>query len=80
MNITLDSISTLFLAVALLLIGSILIKKVTWLNRYCIPAPVVGGLLFALLILILKQTGLMNIELDTSLQSIFMLTFLQRLV
>lgn len=75
MNITLDSISTLFLAVALLLIGSILIKKVTWLNRYCIPAPVVGGLLFALLILILKQTGLMNIELDTSLQSIFMLTF-----
>jgi ESS family glutamate:Na+ symporter len=35
----------------------------------------VGGLLFAILVTIFKQTGLLTITLDTSLQSLFMLTF-----
>lgn len=75
MNISLDQIATLFLAVALLLLGGFIIKRVGLLNKFCIPAPVVGGLLFAILVLILRQTGAVNLELDTSLQSIFMLTF-----
>ncbi|MDQ0272848.1 sodium/glutamate symporter [Cytobacillus purgationiresistens] len=75
MNLELNQVTTLFLAVALLLFGGWLIKKADFLKRFCIPAPVVGGLLFALLVLICKQTGWVNIELDTSLQSLFMLTF-----
>ncbi|MGM0837330.1 MAG: sodium/glutamate symporter [Bacillota bacterium] len=69
-----DQITTVFLAVLLLLFGGVLIKKVSFLRRFCIPAPVVGGLLFALLVTVLRTAGI-NIGLDTSLQSLFMLTF-----
>ncbi|MFH5777831.1 sodium/glutamate symporter [Heyndrickxia oleronia] len=75
MNLELNQIATIFLAVALLMLGGLLIKKINFLKKFCIPAPVVGGLLFAILVTILRQTGLMKITLDTSLQSLFMLTF-----
>lgn len=75
MNLELNQITTVFLAVALLMTGGLLLNKLPFLKRFCIPAPVVGGLLFAILVTILKQTGLLNITLDTSLQSLFMLTF-----
>lgn len=75
MKVEFDQITTTFLAVALLLIGGVLIKKIPFLKRFCIPAPVVGGLLFAIIVLIFRQTHVLNITLDTSLQSLFMLTF-----
>ncbi len=71
----LNQITTLCLAVTLFLIGSFLVKRIGFLNRYCIPAPVVGGLLFAILATTLKSMGIVEISLDTSLQSIFMITF-----
>ncbi len=71
----LNQITTLCLAVTLFLIGAFLVKRVNFLNRYCIPAPVVGGLLFAILATALKSFGIIEITLDTSLQSIFMITF-----
>ncbi|ARK32348.1 sodium/glutamate symporter [Halalkalibacter krulwichiae] len=74
MSIELNQITTLFLAVILLLIGSVLVKRVQFLSRFCIPAPVVGGLLFALIIVLVRQTGI-TITMDTSLQGLFMLTF-----
>ncbi|MGY3314905.1 sodium--glutamate symport carrier gltS [Peribacillus simplex] len=46
MNLELNQITTLFLAVSLLLAGGLLIRKIPILKRFCIPAPVVGGLLF----------------------------------
>lgn len=70
-----NQITTLCLAVTLFLIGSFLVKRVGFLNRFCIPAPVVGGLLFAILATILKGFDIIEITLDTSLQSIFMITF-----
>ncbi|WP_397537971.1 sodium/glutamate symporter [Rummeliibacillus pycnus] len=73
--IEINQIATLFLAVALYLLGTYLVKKVNFLNRFCIPAPVVGGLIFAIVATILKTTGIVEIVLDTSLQSIFMVTF-----
>ncbi|WNS75392.1 sodium/glutamate symporter [Bacillus sp. DTU_2020_1000418_1_SI_GHA_SEK_038] len=75
MNLELNQITTVFLAVALLMIGGMLLNKLPFLKRFCIPAPVVGGLLFAILVTVLKQTGILTITLDTSLQSLFMLTF-----
>lgn len=50
-------------------------RKIPILKRFCIPAPVVGGLLFAILVTIFRQAGLINLTLDTTLQSLFMLTF-----
>ena len=71
----LNQITTLSLAVALFLIGTFLVKRIGWLNRFCIPAPVVGGLIFAILATVLKSFDILEITLDTSLQSIFMITF-----
>lgn len=73
--IQINQITTVFLAVALFALGSFLINKIGFLKRFCIPAPVVGGLLFAALATILKTTGILEISLDTSLQSLFMITF-----
>ena len=70
-----NQITTIFLAAALLGLGSWLISRISFLKRFCIPAPVVGGLLFATLATILKTTGTLEISLDTSLQSLFMITF-----
>lgn len=73
--IEINQITTVFLAVALFALGGWLINKIGFLKRFCIPAPVVGGLLFAALATILKTTGILEISLDTSLQSLFMITF-----
>lgn len=73
--IEINQITTLFLAVALYLLGMGLVNKIGFLNRFLIPAPVVGGLIFATLALVLKTTGIVEITLDTSLQSLFMIAF-----
>ncbi|SDO17167.1 glutamate:Na+ symporter, ESS family [Psychrobacillus sp. OK028] len=73
--IELNQITTLFLAVALYLLGMALVNRIGFLNRFLIPAPVVGGLIFATLALMLKTTGIVEITLDTSLQSLFMIAF-----
>jgi ESS family glutamate:Na+ symporter len=75
MTFELNQVTTIFLSVALLTLGMILVKKVRVLQKFCIPAPVVGGLLFALFATITKSLGWLEITLDTSLQSLFMLTF-----
>ncbi|MEG0383917.1 MAG: sodium/glutamate symporter, partial [Solibacillus sp.] len=72
---TFDQITTLCLAVTLFLIGTFLVNRIPFLNRFCIPAPVVGGLLFAIIATLLKSFDIIEITLDTSLQSIFMITF-----
>ncbi|MFF0825432.1 sodium/glutamate symporter [Brevibacillus sp. NPDC003359] len=75
MTLALNQVTTIFLAVALLVLGTFLVKKASFLQKFCIPAPVVGGLLFAVIATTLKATGILQITLDTSLQSLFMLTF-----
>lgn len=56
-------------------LGTYFRKKIEILSKYCIPAPVIGGLLFALVMLFLKLTNLATIKLDTTLQDLFMTTF-----
>ncbi|GAA0438934.1 sodium/glutamate symporter [Lentibacillus halophilus] len=75
MELELTQVTTIFLAVAVFLVGKYLNSKINFLSRFCIPAPVVGGLIFAIITTILKGTGLLTITLDTSLQGLFMLTF-----
>ncbi|MBB4824960.1 ESS family glutamate:Na+ symporter [Sporosarcina luteola] len=75
MTIELNQVTTIFLAIALLVLGRLLVNKVGVLQKFCIPAPVVGGLLFAILATVFKAAGLVTFSLDTSLQSLFMLTF-----
>ncbi|QUW21240.1 sodium/glutamate symporter [Sporosarcina sp. Marseille-Q4063] len=75
MTIELNQVTTIFLSVALFVLGTLLVKRVGILQRFCIPAPVVGGLLFAIVAAILKQLNWVEVTLDTSLQGMFMLAF-----
>lgn len=75
MELVLDLYQTTGLAMLLYALGSYLVKKIDFFRLCCIPAPVVGGVLFALVNLVLHQTGIMNITFDTTLQSIFMVWF-----
>ncbi|MCS4486085.1 sodium/glutamate symporter [Staphylococcus americanisciuri] len=74
--IELSSITTLFLACLLLIIGQAIINKVEIFNRLSIPAPVIGGLIFAIISAILASTGVVTIKLDGKFfQNFFMLAF-----
>lgn len=74
--IELDAITTLCLACVLYLIGQSIINHVSILRRICIPAPVIGGLLFSILVAILDSLHIVKIKLDASfIQDFFMLAF-----
>ena len=74
-TLKLDMTSFLLLAMVMLLIGYYLKSKIWILDRFCIPAPVIGGFLFAILALILKKSDLMLFDMDKSLQTPLMLAF-----
>ena len=75
LNIKMDMIQTVGLAVVILIIGRFLRKKVKFFETYCIPSPVIGGFLFAIINLCLRQTNLIIFEFDNTLQSFFMTLF-----
>ena len=75
LNISLDMYQTLGLAVVVLLFGNWLKKKVKVLEKFCIPAPVVGGIIFAILSCILYCTGLMELSFDETLKTVCMVIF-----
>ena len=74
-TINLDMIATVALGSLLLLFGNFLKRKIKLLEKFCIPGPVIGGLLFAIIIFILKTSNMLNISMDTTLQSPFMIAF-----
>lgn len=71
----LDLITTTALAALLLTCGYMIRRKIAFFERFCIPAPVIGGFAFALLALFLKQSGTLDFKMDTTLQSPFMIAF-----
>ena len=75
LNFNADAIMTVAMATVLLLIGFWLKSKIKVLNKYCIPAPVVGGFLFMFITFIGHVTGTFAFNFDTYFQSPFMLAF-----
>jgi ESS family glutamate:Na+ symporter len=71
----LDMIQTLALASAVLFSGYAIRRRVGVLDRYNIPAPVVGGFLFAAGALGLRLAGWVIFQFDTSLQVPLMIAF-----
>jgi ESS family glutamate:Na+ symporter len=71
----LDMISTLALAALVLMSGYRIRRRIRPLARYNIPAPVVGGFLFAALVTLLRNSGLLQLEFDTALQIPLMIAF-----
>ena len=56
-------------------LGGVITDKVSLLSRYCIPAPLVGGLCFSILNCILYSMGIASINFDATLQTVFMIMF-----
>lgn len=75
MTLTLDIYQTAAMAVFIYSLGSLVKKRITFFNKYCIPAAIIGGILFALLTLGLNLTGTVTVVIDTALQNIFMTLF-----
>ncbi|MSR01424.1 MAG: sodium/glutamate symporter [Gemmatimonadetes bacterium] len=74
-TLKLDMIQTLALAAVVLFLGYGVRKRIGVLDRFNIPAPVIGGFLFAALSLILRQAGVLGFEFDTTLQAPLMIAF-----
>lgn len=75
MELNLNLYETMALVSIIFYLGKYIRKKFSILSKYCIPPSVVGGFIFSLVTLFLYQTNLAAINLDTSLQNLFMTTF-----
>ena len=74
-QISLDMYQTLGMAVAGLFLGAFLKKRIKFLETFCIPSPVVGGLIFAIVSCILYATGILEISFDETLKNVCMVIF-----
>lgn len=74
-SLDLNMIQTAGIGALALLVGMVLTRKVSFLQRFCIPSPVSGGIIFSLLTLALY--GFFNVEVsfDDTLRDVFMLAF-----
>lgn len=75
MVIDLNLFLTTALAVIVLLVGDYVKKRVEILRKFCIPIPVIGGLIFTILVSIGYSTQLFTFKLNFALSDVFMLAF-----
>ena len=75
LTIELNMYHAVALGAFLFWLGSVITDKVSLLSRYCIPAPLVGGLCFSILNCILYSMGIASITFDATLQAVFMIMF-----
>ena len=74
-NIELDMIQTAGIGALALVVGMVLTRKIAFLQRFCIPSPVSGGIIFSLLTLALYGWFHIEVAFDATLKDIFMLAF-----
>ena len=75
LSITLDMFQTTGIAMLLFILGRFLTNRVDFLKRCCIPAPVVGGLIFALVHLLLYGLNIVQFSFDDNVKNFFMTLF-----
>ena len=66
---------TLAISILVLLLGREIKKRVDFLERFFIPAPVVGGVIFSILLLIGHNTGAFSFSFDNVLKDFLMTIF-----
>ena len=74
-EIDLNMIQTAAIGAVALLVGMVLTRRVAFLQRFCIPSPVSGGILFSLLGLALYGWFDIKLSFDETLKDVFMLAF-----
>ena len=74
-SIELDMIQTAGIGALALIVGMVLTRKVAFLQKFCVPSPVSGGIIFSLMTLVLYGLFHVEVSFDGTLKDAFMLTF-----
>lgn len=74
-TISTNMMQTTAIAIIMLYVGRFLRNKINFFEKFCIPAPVIGGFLFAIIHLILKVNGIATFDMDVTLKDPFMMVF-----
>ena len=74
-TITLDMLQSAGIGAIALIVGMLMTHKIKWLQKFCIPSPVSGGILFSLITLVIYLTCNIEITFDGTLKDVFMLAF-----
>ena len=74
-SIELNMIQTAGVGALALIVGMILTRKVAFLQKFCVPSPVSGGIIFSLLTLALYGWFHVEVSFDGTLKDVFMLAF-----
>ena len=74
-QIALNMYQTAAIAMMLFVLGRFLTNRVEFLRKCCIPAPVVGGLIFAIVHLGLYMAGVVEFTFDSNVKDFFMTLF-----
>ncbi|WP_339011997.1 sodium/glutamate symporter [Fusobacterium animalis] len=75
LELNFDMAQTIAFAIVLLLIGRKIKEHVTFLQKFFIPAPVVGGTLFSIILLIGHQTETFTINFNSDIRVLLMTAF-----
>ncbi len=74
-SIELDMIQTAGIGALALIVGMFLTRKVSFLQKFCVPSPVSGGIIFSLITLVLYGWCDVVVSFDGTLKDVFMLAF-----
>ena len=74
-EISLNVYYTIAIAILVLMLGDFIKSHMAVLRKFCIPTPVVGGVLFAVLITVLNVSGVWKVSLDSSFNEFSSLLF-----
>ncbi len=74
-SVELNMIQTAGIGALALMVGMVLTRKVPFLQKFCIPSPVSGGIIFSLIGLALYGWFHIELSFDHTLQDTFMLAF-----
>lgn len=75
MTIQFNMIQSIGLAVIFLLVGKSVKNNIPLFSKYAIPSPVIGGLIFSIVHMILRQNNIAVFEFDSTLQTFFQTMF-----
>ncbi|MGL5122605.1 MAG: sodium/glutamate symporter [Fusobacteriaceae bacterium] len=70
-----NMISTLAVGLIALYLGLYIKKNSKFINKFGVPSPVIGGIIFAVIHLVIRKNGYGTLEYDTTLQTPFMVVF-----
>ncbi len=73
--LNIDMYQTLAAAVGVLFVGGFLKKRVRFLETFCIPSPVIGGIIFAVISCLLYVFGIVEFNFDETLKNVCMVMF-----